>query len=222
MAVSVKRNIKENLIIDAAEKVFSKQGFANSKMEDVAKELKLSKGTIYFYFGSKENLYMAVTYRAFQLLIDTFYTSIESCKNELGLEGVVGLMRSFIKFSEEHFLYSEALLDYIGFVRSTSEGTLDGKISEAMKESNYYERIKDIQNIPISIFLKEIDKGRKDGSIKNTQQPEMIYLYAWATVLGFVKLNATSGKKSSILKVDIDEWRNYLIKKTRDILRDPC
>jgi AcrR family transcriptional regulator len=220
MASTSKRNIKENSIIDAAEKVFAKQGFANAKMEDVAKELSISKGTIYFYFASKENLYMAITYRAFQALIDSFYESVLVTKDQDGLEGVVGLMKTFISFSEQNFLYSEAMLDFIAFVRSTSEGTLDGKITEAMKESSYYERVKDIQNIPISIFLKEIERGRKDGSILNKQKAELIYLYAWASVLGFVKLNATSGKKTSILKVETSDWRNYIIKTTRNILTD--
>lgn len=222
MASNSKRNIKENSIIDAAEKVFARQGFANAKMEDVAKELGISKGTIYFYFSSKENLYMAITYRAFQALIDTFYECVKNTKDLEGLEGLVGLMTGFIKFSEENFLYSEALLDFIAFVRSTHEGTNDGKISGAMKESSYYERVKDIQNIPISIFLKEIQRGREDGSILNKQKPEMIYLYAWANVLGFVKLNATSRKKTSILKVELSDWRNYIIQKTRDLLKDPA
>ena len=221
MSISTKRNIKENSIIDAAEKVFSKQGFANTKMEDVAKALGMSKGTIYFYFNSKENLYMAITYRAFQALIEAFYNSVENNKDELGLEGVVALMETFTKFSEMNFLYSEAMLDFIGFVRSTSEGTLDGRITGAMKESSYYERVKDIQNIPINIFLKEIERGRKDGSILNKQKPELIYLYAWATVLGYVKLNATSGKKPTILKVNISDWREYIMSKTRDLLLDP-
>jgi AcrR family transcriptional regulator len=220
MATTSKRNIKENSIIDAAEKIFAKQGFANAKMEDVAKHLGVSKGTIYFYFASKENLYMAITYRAFQALIDAFYESVSATKDQDGLEGVVGLMKTFISFTEQNFLYSEALLDFIAFVRSTSEGTLNRKITEAMKESSYYERVKDIQNIPISIFLKEIERGRQDGSILNKQKPELIYLYAWANVLGFVKLNATSGKKTSILKVEISDWRNYIIKSTRKTLTD--
>ncbi|WP_235299540.1 TetR/AcrR family transcriptional regulator [Portibacter marinus] len=221
MATSTKRNLKENAIIDAAEKVFSEQGFANTKMEDVASEIGISKGTIYFYFSSKENLYMAITYRAFQALIDTFYESVEATKDQSGLEGLVGLMKSFIAFSEKNFLYSEAMLDFISFVRSTSNGVLDEKITDAMKVSSYYERVRDIQNIPISIFLKEIERGRKDGSILNKQKPELIYLYAWANVLGFVKLNATSGKKTSILKVEITDWRNYIIRHTRKMLTDP-
>ena len=80
MSISTKRNIKENSIIDAAEKVFSKQGFANTKMEDVAKALGMSKGTIYFYFNSKENLYMAITYRAFQALIEAFYIVLKTTR----------------------------------------------------------------------------------------------------------------------------------------------
>jgi len=56
-----KRNAKENLIIDAAERVFSVVGFKNAKMENIAAEASITKVTLYSYFQSKENLYLALT-----------------------------------------------------------------------------------------------------------------------------------------------------------------
>ena len=47
-----KREIKEVMILNAAEKVFEAVGFANTKMEDVASATGMSKGSIYFYFQS--------------------------------------------------------------------------------------------------------------------------------------------------------------------------
>ena len=54
MTKSDKRALKESSIIDMAEKVFASKGYENTKMEDIASELGISKGTIYFYFNSKE------------------------------------------------------------------------------------------------------------------------------------------------------------------------
>ena len=43
-------------IVDAALKVFSIKGFHQARMEDIALEADLSKGTLYWYFSSKEEI----------------------------------------------------------------------------------------------------------------------------------------------------------------------
>ncbi len=47
-------------IVDAAIQVFAAKGFHKAKMTDIAKKLGVSKGTIYQYFKSKEDLFEAV------------------------------------------------------------------------------------------------------------------------------------------------------------------
>ena len=47
-------------ILDAALTVFSARGFAAAKLDDVAKEAGVSKGTLYLYFKSKEALFEAM------------------------------------------------------------------------------------------------------------------------------------------------------------------
>jgi AcrR family transcriptional regulator len=47
-------------ILDAALTVFSVRGFAAAKLDDVAKEAGVSKGTLYLYFKSKEALFEAM------------------------------------------------------------------------------------------------------------------------------------------------------------------
>ncbi|MFN3295903.1 TetR/AcrR family transcriptional regulator [Caldimonas sp.] len=47
-------------LLDAALEVFVERGFAASKMEDVASRAGVSKGTVYLYFPSKEELLKAV------------------------------------------------------------------------------------------------------------------------------------------------------------------
>ena len=48
---------KNQALIDAALAVFSRVGFAAAKMDDVAREAGVSKGTVYLYFDSKEQLF---------------------------------------------------------------------------------------------------------------------------------------------------------------------
>jgi len=47
-------------IVQAAIESFAQTGFDRTKMEDIAKRLGLSKGTIYLYFKSKEDLFLAI------------------------------------------------------------------------------------------------------------------------------------------------------------------
>lgn len=47
-------------IIDAALRVFAKRGFAAARLEDVARQAGIAKGTIYLYYESKENLFEAM------------------------------------------------------------------------------------------------------------------------------------------------------------------
>lgn len=47
-------------IIQAARKNFSKQGFANTTMDDIANTAKVSKGGLYHHFPSKDELFMAI------------------------------------------------------------------------------------------------------------------------------------------------------------------
>lgn len=51
------KEAKRLALIDAALAVFSRVGFAAAKIDDVAEEAGVSKGTVYLYFESKEKLF---------------------------------------------------------------------------------------------------------------------------------------------------------------------
>lgn len=53
-------------IIGAAEDVFTQKGFDQARMEDIAEQTGLSKGTLYLYFKSKDELIIAILDRIFQ------------------------------------------------------------------------------------------------------------------------------------------------------------
>lgn len=50
---------KRTAILNAARCVFARNGFADTNVEDIAAEAKVAKGTIYLYFPSKQQIYMA-------------------------------------------------------------------------------------------------------------------------------------------------------------------
>jgi AcrR family transcriptional regulator len=57
---------RKNQIINAAEDVFTQKGFNEARMDDIAEETGLSKGTLYLYFKSKDDLIIAILDRMFQ------------------------------------------------------------------------------------------------------------------------------------------------------------
>ncbi len=64
-----KTKVKET-ITQAAIKNFVRTGYANTKMEDIAKTADVSKGTLYLYFPSKEELFYAICKTSQQALIE--------------------------------------------------------------------------------------------------------------------------------------------------------
>ena len=57
---------RKSQILNAAEDVFTKKGFDEARMDDIAEETGLSKGSLYNYFKSKDDLIIAILDRIFQ------------------------------------------------------------------------------------------------------------------------------------------------------------
>ena len=55
---------KEEIILEAANKIFLKYGYQKTSMDDIAKEAMIGKGTIYYYFNSKEDIFVALLRKA--------------------------------------------------------------------------------------------------------------------------------------------------------------
>lgn len=60
---------KKTKILDAAIKLFTKKGYHETKLDEVAKLAEIAKGTLYLYYKSKEDLFL-------QCLIDGFEKSM--------------------------------------------------------------------------------------------------------------------------------------------------
>ena len=60
------------VLLDAAEEVFAKRGFGGTALEDIAEVAGYTRGAIYSHFGTKEELFLAVTERHLQRFLDGF------------------------------------------------------------------------------------------------------------------------------------------------------
>ncbi len=75
-------------IVKAARAVFAKKGYHDATMDDVAKEVGVSKGALYSYFGSKEDLLKEISLQGHQALRDILSQTCKFDNLEAALEEV--------------------------------------------------------------------------------------------------------------------------------------
>lgn len=217
----LEREIRANEIIEAAEKVFFSKGFEHSKMEDVAKEAGLSKGLLYFYFNGKEELHLAITYKAFEIVLKLHQSSINHSNSKRGLEVVLKIVSDYMDFCKEHSQYQELILNHITLLRTMSRKALPKDAANRIKTSSYFLKIESISRNPADLVVQQIQKGQKDGSILIKEKAELIYLTLWAWVIGYTKLNVAHEKGMTAILYDVqqEDWKNYILKLIEEMLK---
>lgn len=85
-------------IIEAALACFTRQGYVNTTMDEIAAESGLSKGTIYWYFDSKDDLFQAAANSVLEQTVETALTAMMGCETaterlRVGAQCMVDLCR---------------------------------------------------------------------------------------------------------------------------------
>lgn len=171
---------RRNDIIDAAEKVFFSKGYDNSSMDDVAKEAELSKGTLYLYFHSKEDLYAAIVGRGAKVMNQLFSEAVAGQPDGLCKTKSIG--QAFIKFFNDYPDYHDALMfDQSKLtVLDCDECLNEIAALEVKKRSN-------------EIFIGAIREGIADGSIRNDLDPVLTAMILWGQTMGILQLVKNKG-----------------------------
>ncbi|MEM6726636.1 MAG: TetR/AcrR family transcriptional regulator [Bacteroidota bacterium] len=201
---------KEREILKAAEKLFFRKGFLHAKMEDIASEAGFSKVTLYSYFQSKENLYMAITYGALQYLIDLFYQKVDENKTASGIESFLALSNAYFDFCTHERDYAELLQNYQYIADIAISGKELDQTSRAMQESIYYRKIRDVQNLPLQISVEEIRRGQRDGSIVEELNPWLINNLLWSMAIGYASVNRRPDAEA-FMETPTDLWKSSYI-----------
>ncbi len=66
------KRARRDTILEAAARVFGEKGAAQATMDDVAEAAAVSKGTLYLYFKSKDDLFLALTHRPLEAVLERF------------------------------------------------------------------------------------------------------------------------------------------------------
>jgi AcrR family transcriptional regulator len=161
---------RRNDILDAAEEVFFKKGIEPSTMDEVAEKAELSKGTLYLYFKSKEDIRFAIFQRGAWVLNQLMQQNIEKVRS--GKDQLVTLGQTFITFSHQYQNYFKLFIEI-----QTSN------MEELNIGMNAFEDYMKNQS-PISIVQKCVRNGMRDGSIRNDLAEGVLTATFWSQMLG--------------------------------------
>src|SRR5436190_3774240 len=76
ISVRTKTPLQADKILEAATRLFGSQRFHEVRMEDIAAEAEVGKGTLYRYFNDKEELYLALVERSADDMLDRLRTGV--------------------------------------------------------------------------------------------------------------------------------------------------
>jgi AcrR family transcriptional regulator len=118
-------------ILDAARKVFAEKGFSETTMDQVAECAGIAKGTLYLYFRSKRDIYMAALMEGIRSLNNDSRRKVEAAA------GVREKLRAFIEtrvgYFEQHRDFFLIYHSEVGNLR-VPQATHEGQMSELYLE----------------------------------------------------------------------------------------
>jgi AcrR family transcriptional regulator len=117
-----KEQYRENIIMSAGQ-IFRQFGFRKTTMEEIARELKMGKSSIYYYFNSKEEIFEAVVLHEANILRNELTTAIKSVESPIEkMEKYVFVrMKAFEKLSNYYNAIFDKNLDHFEFIERIRE-----------------------------------------------------------------------------------------------------
>ena len=141
------KNNKYHLILEAAIKVFARQGFYQSTIAQVAREAGVADGTIYLYFKNKDDILVQFfNYRTKQVF-DRFRTAVNQADNSLDK------LRSLIRLHLTEFQQDPNMA-----VVYQVETHQNSRLAEA--------QIREMSQMYQDLVSEIVETGQQEGSIR--------------------------------------------------------
>ena len=178
-------------IVDAAQQLFLDKGLQATTMDEIAEVAELSKGTIYLYYKSKEDLYLAVVMRGMQTLYEMFDAKLVSEPDVV--KGLMVLQETYLDFFHKH-------RSYFRMMHFLQTPQFHKQVSGEMKQEATLVNQK-IWNQAIEV----IDRGIKQGIlIANLNASEIaIILWSSATQL-MMRMDTESERWKETMNIDLE------------------
>ncbi len=186
-----KREIRERhaQIMDAARRVLFKHGMSMASIKRIAQTAELGVGTLYSYFGSKEDIFIALQEEGLELLSQVIQETVKEAEDPL--TRLRKIARAYLAFSEE----SKDYFDILNYFLS-SPGTVF--------EPGLKQQIDKHANQVLNILVTAIDSGRQQG-VFHTTHPRRHAVILWATLHGLIQFR----KMKEILLPGDDFYQLY-------------
>jgi TetR/AcrR family transcriptional regulator len=154
-------------ILDAAQKVFFERGLTTATMDEIADTAELSKGTLYLYYSSKEDLYLAVMMRGMQALHETYEQITNS--NASIVEKIIRYNDSYVEFfhSNRKFFRMFPFLQNPQFHKQVSE---EMKESCGTKNQKMWKMVIDL-----------LKQGMEEGILREDLNPVEVGIILWSS-----------------------------------------
>ncbi len=94
-------------ILQVATAIFSEKGYSGARVDEIAQRTATSKRMLYYYFGDKEGLFIAV--------LEEAYARIRAIEQQLDLEGLAP-RAALVRLTEFTFDYHTAHQDFVRLV----------------------------------------------------------------------------------------------------------
>lgn len=154
---------RRNEIIDAAEKIFFSRGYKEATVDEIAEEAELSKGTVYIYFNSKDDLYHAIIMRGVGILSSMFRKAL--LIEGSGIEKVRAIGEAYLSFFREYPDYFNSLI------------YLEGHSTKKFPPEN-----------PLVYVIEAVREGIEDDSIRRELHPVKTSILLWGQMTGVLQI----------------------------------
>jgi AcrR family transcriptional regulator len=170
-------------IIDIATREFGDKGFSGARVDEIAARTKTSKRMIYYYFGGKEGLYIAVLEEAYRKIRNVEATL------DLAEKAPENALSTLVAFTFDYYVAHPE------FVRLV--------MNENILRGVYLSRSKAIQRLNVTVIdaLRDLlARGQRGGIFRRDLDP--IELHMSISALGFFNV-ANRATFSTIFKRDM-------------------
>lgn len=179
-------------ILNAAQSVFFEKGLQTATMDEIAEAAELSKGTLYLYYKSKEDLYLGVMIRGMEILHNMFIEATST--DEPTLIKIKNLGDTYYRYFQEHRNFFRMFY----FFQNPQFHT---QVSPEMMSSCQLGNQK-IWKIVIDL----IQQGINEGDIRPDINPAECAVILWANSNGIMmRMDTQQDYFKNMLGVDLED-----------------
>jgi|SRR6185437_4484406 len=125
-------------ILAAARKVFATRGFSDATVDEIASAAGIAKGTVYLYYPSKRDIYLAALKHGLLELQDRTRATMHAA------EGIRAKLHAFIRTRIE---YAEANRDFIKIYHSEFGNLANANVSDSEFQQLYLKQAKMLEGV---------------------------------------------------------------------------